>query len=260
MVMKQAAGAPPDEQRCAEAVDALLERRGWRLLDRAAWIRQTLEALRAGVAGEPVQAAINRYSLALYRACAGEMGDDRREIAYAELFRYLYDSAASRYADVCEDATQRALVNICARIGRCREPGAFLAFAAQQLMDAARAIRRQEASRAWPLDAIDERAVASQGPPARSFGDPEGKLLADEQRTRFEQLAARFLAKHPRAGQQFAALRLKFIDGLDEPTISRRLGKPVRSVHILRSRALKKLRKEPEWRAFANELGLLSEE
>jgi RNA polymerase sigma factor (sigma-70 family) len=258
----QASEPPSDEQACASIVDALLAEHKWQLLARDDFIQQTLDHLRAGVASDPQRAAIHSYTLALYWACKGSVGADQQNLAYTELFNYLYDIALRRYPDVCDDATQRALVCIFTQLAHCRAPGAFLAFALQYLMDAARAIRRQEDRSPWPLSVFADLDHNNHGEalPVQRQLDPAIAVLAGEQRSRFEELTNAFLQKHPRATLQLAALRLKFIDGLDEAAISQQLGKSVRSIYVLRSRAIEKLREEPEWRAFANELGLLSEE
>lgn len=96
------------EHHSATAVDTLLARHGWQLLDRAAWVEQTAAHLRAGTATDPLRAATYTYSHALYHACSGIEGRARQDLAYGELFRYLYDSAYWRYRDVCDDATHRA--------------------------------------------------------------------------------------------------------------------------------------------------------
>lgn len=237
------------EQLCRAAVDHLIARYGWLLLNRDEFARRTLEHIRAGIAADPVRAAIYTYSHALHMACSGAEGDERQELSYTELSRYLYDSARRRYSDVAEDAAQSALERTFTAFERCRLPGTFLAFALRQLMDAARALRRH--ANHQPLHP---------SLPDQPQADPANRVIADEMRWRFELLAAEFLRKHPRSAQQFAALRLKFIDGLDEVAISQRLGKPVPSVYVLRSRAIEKLRVEPEWRALAGELGILPED
>ncbi len=82
-------------------------------------------------------------------------------------------------------------------------------------------------------------------------------MIAGELHARFEHLAQEFLRKHPRAAKQFAALRLKFIDGLDDATIAARFGVSVKSVFVLRARAAEKLRAEPAWLALAAEFGII---
>ncbi len=82
-----------------------------------------------------------------HMACSGNEGYERQNRAYDELFRYLHDSARYRYPDMGEEVSQRALTNIFTAFERCRQPGAFLAFALQHLLDAARAPRREQQPR-----------------------------------------------------------------------------------------------------------------
>src|SRR5262249_656235 len=177
-----------------------------------------------------------------------------------ELLRYLWAGARRRYPEIAEDATQRAVERVFALFARCRTTGAFLAFAFQQLMDSARALRRH--------DQLDHQAgVPAWAGPRRELAklpdrraDMDERVIVAELRARFEELSSQFLRKHPRAGQQLAALRLKYIDGLDEAAIGQLLGKSPGSVYTLRARALEKLRAEPEWRALAVDFGILPED
>jgi DNA-directed RNA polymerase specialized sigma24 family protein len=241
------------EELCGKAVDLLLARREWRLLDRNDFARRAWNYLRDGIASNAQRAAIYAYSQALHAACSGAEGLERQNRAYTELFRYLYDSALARYPDVCDEAAQHAVTSIFATFARCHQAGTFLAFAFQHLLDAARVVRHEQqtpAARADPLGMIPDA-----GQP-----DPAEAVITAELHARVAQLAQEFLQKHPRAGKQFDALRLKFIDGLDDDAISKRLGTPVKNVYVLRSRAIKKLRAEPSWRALAGEFGFLPDQ
>jgi DNA-directed RNA polymerase specialized sigma24 family protein len=240
------------------AVDRLAATWGWRLLGREAWARQAADLVGSGAAADPTRAAMVVYSQALYSACSGSEGRQRQDQAYGELFRYLYNGVRWRYPEIAEDITQRASERVFALFARCRTPGAFLAFAFQQLLDSARAVRRQS-DMAGSAHASALGAAALGSLPDRT-PDMAAQMIAAELRTRFEQLSAEFLRKHPRAGRQIAALRLKYIDGLDDDAISRLLGKSIGSIYTLRARAVEKLRAEPEWRALAADFGILPEE
>ncbi|MDP9313262.1 MAG: sigma-70 family RNA polymerase sigma factor [Chloroflexota bacterium] len=250
------------ERQCREAVDALLARHAWQLLERDEYVRRTLYYFRAGVAADPLRAATYTYSHALYSACSGSEGHDRQNLAYTELSQYLYDCAYHRCPDVCEDATQRALETIYGSFMRCREPGAFLAFAFQHLLDATKVLRRQQNQRllslATPIGAGGDTLGSML--PDHLLPNPVAEVLDKELRTRLEECAAEFLRRHPRASQQFDALWLKYIDGLDDAGISQKLGKPISRVHELRYLAVKKLQSDPEWRALAHEWGILTTE
>jgi RNA polymerase sigma factor (sigma-70 family) len=249
------------ERMCAEAADGLLARHRWRLLDRAELARRALEHLRSGVARDAQRAATHAYSLALHAACSGAEGLERQNRAYAELFGYLYDIALQRCPGVHEEAAQRALAHIYTSFERCRQPGAFLAFGIQQLLDTARSLRREQPP-ARSLAETDSAGGVELGEllTDERQTDPSDVVIAGELRVRFAQLAAEFLRMHPRAARQFDALRLKFIDGLDDQTIADQLGNSVRNIYVLRARAIEKLRAEPAWRALAIEFGILPDD
>lgn len=244
---------------CLAIVEQLIAERDWQLIVRDEWARQTFQRIIGGSETDLRRAAIYIYSQALYAACSGEQGEQRRELGYGELFRYLYDHARKRYPLLGEDIAQQAVELTYKRFAQCRSPATFLAFTLQQVLAAARSIRPRRAS---------EREVS--GPNTRLHSDSFYRLthdvdlaapiIDDELRAKFAALSTEFLRKHPRAGMQLDALRLKYIDGLDEATISRRLAKPIASVYVLRARALEKLRAEPEWRALAVEFGVLPED
>jgi RNA polymerase sigma factor (sigma-70 family) len=249
------------ERMCAQAADGLLARRRWRLLDRAELARRALEHLRSGAASSAQRAATHAYSLALHAACSGGEGLERQNRAYAELFRYLYDIALQRYPGAHEEIAQHALAQIYATFERCRQPGAFLAFAIQQLLDTARSLRREQPpaqSLAAPGSAGDVELGELLTDERQA--DPSEAVIAGELQARFVQLAAEFLRLYPRAARQFDALRLKFIDGLDDQAIAERLGKSVQNIYVLRARAIEKLRAEPAWRALAIEFGILPDD
>lgn len=242
------------------AVDLLLARHGWQLLDRDTFVGRTLSALSEGWASEPRRAATQVYVLALYTACSGAEGAERQETAYRELYHYLYRSAYHRYPDVCEDAAQLAIERIFANFDRCREPAAFLAWAFQQLRDAARVLRREQ--QRPPRVSLDAAPVPDLAPlllllPAPASADPAVQLIEQETVSRVAGMVADFLREHPRAEQQLAALLLKHVWGLDDASIAQRLDKTVEGVYVLRSRAKKKLQEKSAWAALAREMGLL---
>lgn len=240
------------DRQCQEASDRMIARHGWQLLDPVELARQARAHLRAGAAVDATRAVIYTYSHALHTACSGAEGRQRQNIAYSELFRYLYGCARRHYPDMYEEAAQDAIERIYAAFDRCHTPGAFLAFALQQLMDAAKMLRRTQA-----------RAVGESSPAWQHVPSPDGldALLTNaELRSIFEWLAIEFQRKHPRAMRQFAALRLKYIDELDETAISRALNTTVDEVYVLRARAITKLRNDPAWQALAVEFGILPAE
>ncbi len=244
--------ARPDEdheQRCAEMARRLIARHHWRLIEEAEFARQIAAAREAQGSAELQYVAYGVYNAVLHRACSGAEGAERREQAYGELFRMLYERAWRSYPDVCADATQLALVEVIARFDACHEPRAFIPFAFRYLMGAARNLRRRE-GRATSL----EREVGDEG---LTLGDTiadstdiEDEAAAHEQRVALHRFLAHYVVRHPRARKQIDAVRLKYLAGLDDEHISRALGVSVPSVHVLRSRGLTRLRSAPGWRQY----------
>jgi DNA-directed RNA polymerase specialized sigma24 family protein len=222
-------------------------------VDRAELARRGAVHVQAGQADTPHRGVLLAYSHALHRACSAADGVAAQNAGYTELHRYLFEVAVWRYPDVGEEAAQSALVYVYTSFGRCRQPGAFLAFALQHLLNAARTARRQGDRTSWPLTSAEESGQSSTADP-----DPAAAPIIAELRERLTHLTAAFLRRHPRAGRQLAALRMKYVDGLDEQAISQALGVPARTLYVLRSRAAAKLRAEPEWRALAVEFGIVA--
>lgn len=246
-------------EQCRDAVHGLLARYDWRLLDRETFVQRALGLVASDIVADAQRAAIHSYCHALYAACSGAEGAERQNLAYTELFRYLYDSARRRYPEYAVEVAQLAIERVFLSFERCHEPGTFLAFAFQQLRDAARSIQRQEQRRPQSLDAPRSNGQESLGTYVADERLPELTVIAEELRQRFKEIIKEFLRVHPRAAQQIAALQLKYIDGLDDTAISHRLGVSVNSVYVLRSRAIKRLQSDPYWQALAIELGIASD-
>jgi DNA-directed RNA polymerase specialized sigma24 family protein len=248
------------EHTCEACVDSYMQRYGWELVTREALLsaveREYIARPERG-AGAARAALLWSYSAILYRACSGAEGGRRQEQGYSELYRFLARAAARRYTRVAAEATQHAVERVYLSFERCRQPETFLAFVLQKLRDAARAELRLVAQSAeqLPVDAADTAEV-SQSARRGDLADPADSFVHTDLRQRMARAAAGFVEQHPRAAQQFAALWLKYIDGLDDKTIALRLGRTPAAVQVLRSRALRRLRAEPGWQLLASELGM----
>lgn len=244
------------EALCHATVDGYLQRYGWSIVGRD----ELLAAVEVEYAPrEPGQASARAatllcYSRALHRACSGAEGQARQEHGYVELYSFLGRAAARRYARVAGDATQRAVERVFVSFERCRQPETFLAFVLQKLRDAARVELRDAAQVAEPLpfELAGDEAALRRG----DLADPAEALEREATRAGLSHHAAAFMRRHPRAVSQFAAVWMKYIDGLDDRVIAQRLGRTPAAVQVLRSRALRRLRDEPGWRQLAGELGL----
>jgi len=253
------------ERQCLVVVERILREHSWRLLEHNELVRRTIAQLRAGAADRPESAAIGAYCVAMHAACSGAEGSARQDQAYHELARYLYSSTVMRFADLSpdmrEDVIQSALERIFKSFERCREPVAFLAFAMLHLLDAVRPVRRQAFR---PIESLDQTIGATENTLRELLPDPQPEpvelVLVAERRAGIERLLAEIAADHPRASQQIAILRMTWLDDLDDPAISRRLGVSLSSVYAARSRLIKTIQSEPKWQARARQLGLLSDE
>jgi RNA polymerase sigma factor (sigma-70 family) len=252
------------ERACRAAADHVIAGYGWRLLDRDELARRARDLVRTSGVAQPLSAAVGAYCVALHAACSGAQGISRQEQGYLELSRYLVGLVRARYRDlpddVHEDVAQSALERIFRSFDHCRAPVAFLAFAAQHLLDAARVARR---SAHRPVDSFERVFGAPDEPagePAAPNQEPGRQAIDRERPAALEQLFRELVAAHPRAAKQVAVLRLALIDELDDAEIGRRLGLSPSGVWAARSRIIKTIQSEPRWRARASELGLLPDE
>jgi RNA polymerase sigma factor (sigma-70 family) len=249
------------EQQCAVAVDQLLRRYDWRLLDRDEFVRRTIALIDTNAASNPNYAAFGAYNQALYDACTGAQGIARWELGFTELSHLLYNRARWYCPDIWEDATQLALENTCARLDRCHEPRAFFTFAVHQLMNAARSIQRQERRQPVSLDiAVGETGDTLGDLRSDDAPDPLDLLLSHEFRARIREFVDSYVRKHHRAGNQIAALLLKELEGLDDEVIAHTLQVRISAIPTLRSRARERLREDPELQLLARDLGIIADE
>jgi RNA polymerase sigma factor (sigma-70 family) len=247
------------DRTCETCVESYLRRYGWELVERDALLAAVEDECRRRGGGPAAARAATLlcYSRALYHACSGAEGPERQERGYAELYGFLGRAASRRYGAVAADATQRAVEQIYFAFGRCRQPETFLAFALQKLRDGARAEIRDSAQRADHLpDDLGDPGDSGLAAAATAHGDPAAAAERAALRGGLARCAEAFVARHPRAARQFAAVWLKYIAGLDDQEIGRRLGRSAAAVQVLRSRALRRLRAEPAWRQLASELGI----
>jgi DNA-directed RNA polymerase specialized sigma24 family protein len=275
-------------QSCAAATARLVTRHQISILSPVVFADLTQTAMQEGRFTSPEQAALHIYALALYYACSasdpqalsdtgttleGQVAGAMRRLhpsldaaqtqAYTELYAYLHDIARYRHSDLREDIAQTALEYVFTKIVTCRAPGAFLKFVTLQLALAARQLRRQDARVTCYLDAPlpDAEALTL------------GEVLADEHaacvleeveasnvRLQVAHCIEACVRRHPRARIQLAAVWLKFIAGLDDSEISRRLDKSAAGIYTARSRGLRLLATAPEFQQLAVELGMIQEQ
>lgn len=250
------------ERPCVVCVDSYITRYHWSLISRDALLaRVEREYLsRGGDGADAARAAVLWcYSAIMHRACSGADGRRCQEQGYSELYAFLIASAKRRYAHVGAEAIQRAAERIYVDFTQCRQPETFLAFALQKLRDAARAELRCELRAAESLPEGDS-TLASVHPMtlADARSDPADVAIRSDFLQHIRCCAKHFMQKYPRASQQFIALWMRHIEGLDDEMIGQRLGTSGAAVQVMRSRAARRLRRDPDWQRLAYDLGVLT--
>jgi RNA polymerase sigma factor (sigma-70 family) len=186
---------------------------------------------------------------ALYTTCAATHNDWQWQNGYEELVTLLRKRAKQVYPDIWEDAVQSACEHIYRNVDRCRDPHAFFQFAWGYVQNAARSIRLQNGGHSLHMVSLEQRTAAGQDSLAEQLADPsvaiETTILKDELQQEIRSRFALIEQRYPQAHRQFAAIKLKYFEGLDDDAISNRLAAPVKSVYELRARGLQKLRRDP---------------
>jgi RNA polymerase sigma-70 factor (ECF subfamily) len=227
---------PSDRARasCRSVVGALMARGAWAIVSEDELVERVWRA--AGPDASPgtfVQLAKYHYSALLHAACLQNQDLPKRELAFGELHRFLYRAAYNRWPELAEDATQRALVLVYEQIGRCREPGTFLAFALNKLRHAFQQERRARQSSDASIDEDELALVLADGDPDAL----EQHLLSEESTTALLQAVERLADLRQRS-----VVLWKFLGGLSDEDIGQRLGIQPGHVRVLRHRGLGRLR------------------
>jgi RNA polymerase sigma factor (sigma-70 family) len=243
-------------------VRELIEDNDWRLLSEDAFVQAVLERIPPEGSNEPDQLrkwCINTYCRqALHPACLGALGEQKRKRGFEELGTYLHRLAHWKWPHIAEDAVQEALVRVYDRVDQCRNPGAFLAFAIQQLRDAAKKLSKIE-TRELSLDELLEQdfygdisADEAVGV-VEEEGVEEAALYADVKC----QVAARIKQvrrQNPRAHRQLDAVCLRYFRELSNAEIATVLKTTPENVSVLISRGLEKLRRDEGLYDLAKEI------
>ncbi len=238
-------------RQCDEIVERLFAHYGIGLLTREELLERSMSAYAHQPSEDLSYLIFGLYNQALHQACSGDEGPLRWEQGYTELYSLLAARARYRYPDVWEDAVQIAIEVTCKRFERCRVPNAFFLFAWNYLRTAVRSLRAENRLRGEGLE-ISMDAPQSHLLLSDLIADPaeqvEQLLLSAEQRAELAAILSDFEREHPRAARQLAAVRMKYLDGLEDQAIGEVLGIPVKRVHELRSLGLRKLRADPRLR------------
>jgi DNA-directed RNA polymerase specialized sigma24 family protein len=238
-------------QHYRRVVRQVLARHQWTLVPYEVLVQEVLACIEAGAIAEPWPATINIYCHYLYSACTGTEGLERQERGFIELSRYLYELSFREVqdmpVDLREEAVNETLFRIWQKLAHYRKPGAFLSNASFELLNVIRPWwSRQHA-------AASLEAIAEQPAPA-SEDDITARVIDHEMQETIKRCFDDILRRHPRARRQLEAVWLKFIVQLDDTAISNYIGKSIATVHVLRSRGLRHLRRDPSWQQIAKDL------
>jgi DNA-directed RNA polymerase specialized sigma24 family protein len=238
-------------QHCQRIVRQVIARYQWTLVPYEVLVQEVLSCIEAGTIAEPWPATISIYCQYLYRACTGAEGAERQERGFIELSRYLYELSFREVqdmpVDLREEAVNETLLRIWQKLANYRKPSAFLSNATFELLNVIRPWwSRQRA--AASLETIAEQPASASG------DDITARVIDHEMQETVKRCFDDILRRHPRARQQLEAVWLKFIVQLDDTTISDYIGKSIATVHVLRSRGLRQLRRDPSWQQIAKDL------
>ncbi len=234
---------------CRRVVQALIEKHDWALLHEDDLLESVLGSTQSEVSPTDLERKTrHHYTIALYEACRQAKDRDRRERGYHEMFRYLLRVAYNRWPELAEDATQRAMVLVYEQIDRCRNPGAFLAFAFYKLRQAFKQEQRAR-GKELPLKEVIQNSTKSERTILSLQLDQEElcQVLLEAIKRLLKDLVQKVII-------------LKFFGGLSDAEISERLGITAGYVRVLRHRGIKRLRKDEHLRDYFNFEGANSEE
>lgn len=243
----------------------LMARHNWALLDAAEFADRLHARAQAAIppADSPdladpansealTKLATSLYCEVWYEACSG--AGERRKKAFSELARYLYDRALYkvRDAEVAREITHDAIVLVAEQLPNCRNPSAFMAFALLKLWNASTAYFRARDLRARHTGPVlpEDDEEGDRDLPDPSALKPEDAAVGVELTTRVLARFSELMQESPRAQKQFLAVLLKFFYGYSDEEIARELVTDVPSVHVLRSRGLKRLRDDASLQAL----------
>ncbi|MEM7131086.1 MAG: sigma-70 family RNA polymerase sigma factor [Chloroflexota bacterium] len=234
---------------CRRVVQEMSVSKGWCLLSEEQFAQALLADPHLSPHSTPDQLntlAINVYCRqALYPCCCGKHGPDKQNQAFHELSDYLYSQAKRTLPSSAEDATNDALLRIFTTMEKCRDPGAFLAFANFKLLDAKRMILREDERQSRLSvpeyqDIIDDFSGED-----TSDGSPNHAVMASERHQELYHTFQQLQKKYPRRHRQYKAVWLRYIDDLNTEEIAKALATDSKNVLVLISRGLDNLRKEP---------------
>lgn len=239
----------PSYEQCQRIIHSLMIKHDWHLLDEEEFTSRVFTHSLAENAGEDqaIRAiAINAYCQQWYIACKSEA--ERRERAFAEVWRYLFNIAFNKYKDevVAQEISQSALILVWEKLDTCHNPGAFLSFCLYKLKNAETIYQRAQVRKdqETPLYIEEEYSEETTESSTKDPLSPEPghEIDCTERYTELLQSFASVYTQSPRAKRQLDVVFYTGFVGLTSKEIAEKLGIEPSQVHELRARGVKLLR------------------
>lgn len=146
--------------------------------------------------------------------------------------------------EVCEEIAQEGILRVLARLNSVRSPEGFLTWALRILRSCQREIDYQADS----LESVDEK-------PIEQVVDEEDLMEAINTKINTKEIASYIQTWLPNQLERIVLLRT-IINGDNPRDIAQELNMPHTRIRVAKSRALKRLRDEPEFLAWLRNLSL----
>lgn len=233
---------------------------GWQLTAPAHLAACTVALIESGCTRNFKKALIGAYCVIMHQAFMGEQGPDMQRRACEELGQVLLAMLLREHPGVPSDERTDVVQNAIERVWRarasCREPIAFLAFAAGHLLNAVQLSRRQLRRFGEPILAqaeIDDDRTIDIPDPAPS---PDDQALNRERLASCTAFIDELRQRRPRAKGQIEVLSLRLLEDLTYDEIAARLAISPDIAYTRLSRIITTIRSDPDLLRRALELGL----
>jgi len=221
---------------CRATVCDMMVKYGWGLVSEGDLVDRVLRlVLESDTRSKLRTLVLQEYTLILYDACRQNSDDQRKEQAFAELYRFIYRTAIRKWPDMAEDLAQQALLLVYEQIENCRSPGAFLKFALFKLRQA-----ETQHTRVLEKTRIEKQGDQDwQGYVERYTPSPHWQTTQREQL----QILLEAISQIPDTRKR-EAIVLKYFMGLSDQEIAARMGITTNNVRVLRNRGIGRLKRD----------------
>ena len=115
---------------CQEIVQGLIQTYNWQLFSEKVFVETVFSDEQWIKAEYPQAACVNVYCKeALYPACIGTFGVEKRHQGFCEMSHYMHVWASKRLSpEILHDVVQDAILNLYQNVYKCHTPGAILQF------------------------------------------------------------------------------------------------------------------------------------